>query len=230
MGALDTVLDSNARVTPFRILLQVPGSQTSWVIASGELEPRSDWPCGGFTAAFVCFRRRCGGGEQALGLAAPQPAAVSVRLREQGGCGQLRQRKSQGGTRRMEPTDAVVCLFFHSRSPTPSSRLQGLIAEEVQSRQAAQEDDPGKFREALQKFQLHFGLPPSEKLVTYYSCCCWKGRVPRQGFLYLSINHMSFYSFLLGKEGTAPTATTTPRNSLLPAHASGAASAVVKFK
>ncbi|CAG08261.1 unnamed protein product, partial [Tetraodon nigroviridis] len=77
-----------------------------------------------------------------------------------------------------------------------------LIAEEVQSRQAAQEDDPGKFREALQKFRLHFGLPSSEKLVTYYSCCCWRGRVPRQGFLYLSINHMSFYSFLLGKEGT----------------------------
>lgn len=38
--------------------------------------------------------------------------------------------------------------------------------------------------------------------MTYYSCCCWRGRVPRQGFLYLSINHMSFYSFLLGKEGT----------------------------
>lgn len=38
MGALDTVLDSNARVTPFRILLQVPGSQTSWVIASGKLQ------------------------------------------------------------------------------------------------------------------------------------------------------------------------------------------------
>lgn len=37
VGALDTVLDSNARVTPFRILLQIPGSQMSWVIASGEL-------------------------------------------------------------------------------------------------------------------------------------------------------------------------------------------------
>lgn len=36
VGALDTVLDSNARVIPFRILLQVPGSQISWVIASGE--------------------------------------------------------------------------------------------------------------------------------------------------------------------------------------------------
>lgn len=43
--------------------------------------------------------------------------------------------------------------------------------------------------------------------MTYYSCCCWKGRVPRQGFLYLSINHMSFYSFLLGKEGTVHTPT-----------------------
>ncbi|MEQ2187353.1 hypothetical protein GOODEAATRI_003892, partial [Goodea atripinnis] len=104
VGALDTVLDSNARVTPFRILLQVPGSQ-------------------------------------------------------------------------------------------------GLIAEEVRGRQAAQEEDPGKFRDALLKFELHFSLPSSEKLVTYYSCCCWKGRVPRQGFLYLSVNHMAFYSFLLGKEG-----------------------------
>lgn len=79
--------------------------------------------------------------------------------------------------------------------------LQGLIAEEVRGRHAAQEEEPQKFREALQKFELHFGLPSSEKLVTYYSCCCWKGRVPRQGFLYLSINHMAFYSFLLGKEG-----------------------------
>uniref|UniRef100_A0AAY5F2W4 Uncharacterized protein n=1 Tax=Electrophorus electricus TaxID=8005 RepID=A0AAY5F2W4_ELEEL len=36
VGALDTVLDSNARMAPFRILLKVPGSQVSWVIASGE--------------------------------------------------------------------------------------------------------------------------------------------------------------------------------------------------
>lgn len=107
------------------------------------------------------------------------------------------------------PADGLIPRLRSGLIPAsipPSLPLQGLIAEEVQSRQAAQEDDPGKFREALQKFQLHFGLPPSEKLVTYYSCCCWKGRVPRQGFLYLSINHMSFYSFLLGKEGT-----TTPR-------------------
>lgn len=37
MGALDAVLDSNARVAPFRILLQVPGSQVYSAIACGEL-------------------------------------------------------------------------------------------------------------------------------------------------------------------------------------------------
>lgn len=50
VGALDTVLDSNARVTPFRILLQVPGSQTSWVIASGEPKLSSRRPDGGRAA------------------------------------------------------------------------------------------------------------------------------------------------------------------------------------
>lgn len=37
VGALDAVLDSNARVAPFRILLQVPGSPIYSAIACGEL-------------------------------------------------------------------------------------------------------------------------------------------------------------------------------------------------
>lgn len=44
-------------------------------------------------------------------------------------------------------------------------------------------------------------MPEEEKLVNYYSCSYWKGKVPRQGWLYLSINHLCFYSYLLGKEG-----------------------------
>uniref|UniRef100_A0A672HEB7 TBC1 domain family member 8 n=1 Tax=Salarias fasciatus TaxID=181472 RepID=A0A672HEB7_SALFA len=158
VGALDTVLDSNARVSPFRILLQLPGSQISWVIASGELNPPS------------------------VG------AAVEEVNRH---------------------WDWLVHNLLHSLSVFENKedvasfvkgKVKGLIAEELRGRQAAQEDDPEKFREALLKFELHFGLPSSEKLVTHYSCCCWKGRVPRQGFLYLSTNHMAFYSFLLGKE------------------------------
>ncbi|XP_058468919.1 TBC1 domain family member 8 [Solea solea] len=150
VGALDTVLDSNARVTPFRILLQVPGSQLSWVIASGaaveEVNKHWNWLVHNLLHSLSVFENK-------------EDVASFVK-----------------------------------------GKVKGLIAEEVRGRQAAQEEDPEKFREALLKFELHFGLPSSEKLVTFYSCCCWKGRVPRQGFLYLSINHMAFYSFLLGKE------------------------------
>lgn len=42
VGALDAVLDSNARVAPFRILLQVPGSQVYSPIACGKLLSGSD--------------------------------------------------------------------------------------------------------------------------------------------------------------------------------------------
>nr|XP_035943836.1 TBC1 domain family member 8 isoform X5 [Halichoerus grypus] len=79
-------------------------------------------------------------------------------------------------------------------------KVKALIAEETSSRLAEQEEEPEKFREALVKFEARFNFPEAEKLVTYYSCCCWKGRVPRQGWLYLSINHLCFYSFFLGKE------------------------------
>ena len=37
-------------------------------------------------------------------------------------------------------------------------------------------------------------------LVSDYSCSYWKGRVPRQGWMYCSVNHVCFYSFLMGKE------------------------------
>ncbi|KAL6100361.1 tbc1d8 [Pungitius sinensis] len=150
VGALDSVLDSNARVSPFRILLQVPGSQVSWVVASGaaveEVKKHWDWLVHNLLRSLSVFENK-------------EDVASFVR-----------------------------------------GKVKGLIAEEVRGRQAAQEVEPEKFREALVRFELHFGLPASEKLVTYYSCCCWKGRVPRQGFLYLSINHAAFYSFLLGKE------------------------------
>ncbi|KAJ8407390.1 hypothetical protein AAFF_G00279640 [Aldrovandia affinis] len=150
VGALDTVLDSNARVTPFRILLQVPGSQVSWVIASGsaveEVNRHWDWLVHNLLHSLSVFENK----------------------------------------------DDVTSFV--------KGKVKGLIAEELRSRQAMQEEDPEKFREVALKFELRFGLPSSEKLVTHYSCCCWKGRVPRQGWLYLSTNHLAFYSFFLGKE------------------------------
>ncbi|XP_004844505.1 TBC1 domain family member 8 isoform X2 [Heterocephalus glaber] len=150
VGALDAVLDSNARVAPFRILLQVPGSQVYSPIACGatleEINQHWDWL------------------EQNL------LHTLSV----------------------FDNKDDIVSFV--------KGKVKALIAEETSSRVAEQEEEPEKFREALVKFAARFNFPEAEKLVTYYSCCCWKGRVPRQGWLYLSINHLCFYSFFLGKE------------------------------
>ncbi|KAF7493030.1 TBC1 domain family member 9 [Sarcoptes scabiei] len=45
-----------------------------------------------------------------------------------------------------------------------------------------------------------FQLPPEEKLVNYYLCSFMKGLFPRQGWLYISVNHLCFYSSIFGKE------------------------------
>lgn len=78
---------------------------------------------------------------------------------------------------------------------------QGIIAEYNKNHDIKDDDDTDKFKEASSKFRKLFGMPEEEKLVNYYSCSYWKGKVPRQGWLYLSINHLCFYSYLLGKEG-----------------------------
>ncbi|XP_009871216.1 PREDICTED: TBC1 domain family member 8, partial [Apaloderma vittatum] len=150
VGALDAVLDSNARVAPFRILLQVPGSQVYSAIACGataeEINQHWEW---------------------------------------------------------LEQNLLHTLSVFDNKEDIVSfvkGKVKALIAEETSSKLAEQEEDPEKFREALVKFESRFNFPEAEKLITYYSCCCWKGKVPRQGWLYLSINHLCFYSFFLGKE------------------------------
>lgn len=84
---------------------------------------------------------------------------------------------------------------------SPPAMPQGIIAEYNKNHDIKEDDDTDKFKEASAKFRKLFGMPEEEKLVNYYSCSYWKGKVPRQGWLYLSINHLCFYSYLLGKEG-----------------------------
>ncbi|XP_012307094.2 TBC1 domain family member 8B isoform X2 [Aotus nancymaae] len=149
VGTLDSVLDSTAKVAPFRILHQTPDSQVYLSIACGanreEITKHWDW---------------------------------------------------------LEQNIMKTLSVFDSNEDITNfvqGKIRGLIAEEGKHC-FAKEDDPEKFREALLKFEKYFGLPEQEKLVTHYSCSYWKGRVPCQGWLYLSTNFLSFYSFLLGSE------------------------------
>ncbi|TKS65021.1 TBC1 domain family member 9B [Collichthys lucidus] len=153
VGTLDVVLDSSARVAPYRILLQTADSQIYWNVACGssrkEITEHWDWLESNLLQTISIF-----------------------------------------------DNDEDVTTFV-------KGKICGIIAEENRLKQGEeQEEDCGKFREAELKMRKLFGMPDEEKLVNYYSCSYWKGRVPRQGWLYLSVNHLCFYSFLLGKEVT----------------------------
>ncbi|XP_062379159.1 TBC1 domain family member 9 [Sardina pilchardus] len=150
VGTLDVVLDSSARVAPYRILYQTPDSLVYWTIAHGssrkEITEHWEW---------------------------------------------LEQNLLQ-----------TLSIFENENDITTfvKGKVQGIIAEYSKNHDVKEDDDTDKFKEAMAKFRKLFGMPEEEKLVNYYSCSYWKGRVPRQGWLYLSINHICFYSYLLGKE------------------------------
>ncbi|XP_015603181.1 TBC1 domain family member 9 [Cephus cinctus] len=79
-------------------------------------------------------------------------------------------------------------------------KIQSIIANNVPDSQFVEEEDPQSFKTVSFKFHQLFNLPKDEKLVNYYSCSYWKSRLPRQGWLYLSVNHMCFYAYILAKE------------------------------
>ncbi|XP_047221306.1 TBC1 domain family member 9 isoform X3 [Girardinichthys multiradiatus] len=131
----------------------------------------------------------------------------------------LQRRKGHGdgggglaGTSRKEITEhwewlehnllQTLSIFENENDITTfvKGKVQGIIAEFNKNHDVKEDDDTDKFKEASSKFWKLFGMPEEEKLVNYYSCSYWKGKVPRQGWLYLSINHLCFYSYLLGKE------------------------------
>ncbi|KAM8764944.1 TBC1 domain family member 9B isoform 1-T1 [Rhynchonycteris naso] len=150
VGTLDVVLDSSARVAPYRILHQTHNSQVYWTVACGssrkEITEHWEWLENNLLQTLSIF-----------------------------------------------DNEEDITTFV-------KGKIHGIIAEENKNLQPQGDEDPGKFKEAELKMRKQFGMPEGEKLVNYYSCSYWKGRVPRQGWLYLTVNHLCFYSFLLGKE------------------------------
>ncbi|XP_033751283.1 TBC1 domain family member 9-like [Pecten maximus] len=76
-------------------------------------------------------------------------------------------------------------------------KIESLLANQVKGED---DDETKRYKTATRKFMKLFNMPKEEKLVNYYSCSYWKSRMPRQGWMYLSVNHLCFYSFLLGRE------------------------------
>ncbi|KAK9504712.1 hypothetical protein O3M35_010981 [Rhynocoris fuscipes] len=64
----------------------------------------------------------------------------------------------------------------------------------------SEDEDSKSHREQTRRFRQLFHLPSDDKLVSHYSCSYWKGKIPYQGWLYLSVQHMCFYAYILGKE------------------------------
>ncbi|XP_033638788.1 TBC1 domain family member 9-like isoform X1 [Asterias rubens] len=81
-------------------------------------------------------------------------------------------------------------------------KIESLVANLETAEESPKEvDEESKaFKSACEKWHRLFKVPEDEKLVNYYSCSYWKSKVPRQGWMYLSVNHLYFYSFLMGTE------------------------------
>ncbi|XP_015915540.2 TBC1 domain family member 9 [Parasteatoda tepidariorum] len=77
-------------------------------------------------------------------------------------------------------------------------KIESLVAQK--SYDSTQDPDSMQYKVSSLKFSRLFNMPKEEKLVNYYSCCFWKKKLPCQGWLYLSVNHMCFHSQLFGKE------------------------------
>ena len=83
------------------------------------------------------------------------------------------------------------------------AKVRSLLAVQPQN-----EEDAGalaEFKNASGAFHRVFRMPPQEKLINYYSCSYWRkstGGVPRQGWMYISDNHVCFNSLIMGKETT----------------------------
>jgi len=82
-------------------------------------------------------------------------------------------------------------------------KIASLAARDVSSGAEATGPDDAEslpYKHASEKFRLLFKVGAEDKLVSYYSCTYWQGAFPAQGWTYLTVNHLAFYSLILGKE------------------------------
>ncbi|XP_045785800.1 TBC1 domain family member 9 isoform X2 [Maniola jurtina] len=79
-------------------------------------------------------------------------------------------------------------------------KINSIIATEQEN--LTEDEDTITYKNVDYEFHQRFSMPKDEKLVCYYSCSYWKGKMPRQGWMYLSVHYMCFYSYIFGRKTT----------------------------
>ncbi|NWT69450.1 TBCD9 protein, partial [Prunella himalayana] len=151
VGTLDVVLDSSARVAPYRILYQAPDSLVYWTIACGcsrkEITEHWEWLEQNLLQTLSIFENE---------------NDINTFVR-----GKIQSQKRQKNYNFYIKNNRDYCK------------------------------GDWKNRQIKQSFSIEQKEPWSLKISkTMFS----SGKVPRQGWVYLSINHLCFYSFLMGRE------------------------------
>nr|XP_049695540.1 TBC1 domain family member 9 isoform X3 [Helicoverpa armigera] len=77
-------------------------------------------------------------------------------------------------------------------------KINSIIATEQET--FTEDEDTVTYKNVDYEFHERFRMPKDEKLVCYYSCSYWKGKMPRQGWMYLSVHYMCFYSYIFGRK------------------------------
>ncbi|KAJ8722843.1 hypothetical protein PYW07_004023 [Mythimna separata] len=97
-----------------------------------------------------------------------------------------------------------VCSTLHSFDTEEEvtefvcCKINSLIATEQET--FTEDEDTVTYKNVDYEFHERFRMPKDEKLVCYYSCSYWKGKMPRQGWMYLSVHYMCFYSYIFGRK------------------------------
>uniref|UniRef100_A0A1B6C1U8 Rab-GAP TBC domain-containing protein n=1 Tax=Clastoptera arizonana TaxID=38151 RepID=A0A1B6C1U8_9HEMI len=79
-------------------------------------------------------------------------------------------------------------------------KINSIIASTYADNMSIEDEETKSFKAATAKFRRLFNMPIEDKLVSYYSCSYLRGRFPLQGWLYLSMSHLCFYAYILGRE------------------------------
>jgi TBC1 domain family member 8/9 len=96
-----------------------------------------------------------------------------------------------------------VCCKIHSLIANQAPTLEGTPPSHILYFHLIfkfLDEETKSFKTTSFKFRSLFNFPAEEKLVSYYSCSYWKGKMPSQGWMYLTVQHLCFYSYILGKE------------------------------